>query len=563
MDPAKGLTCAACSNTIQRAADVYRVRPSLRFIVPAIIVIALGGATCAMGALVDVWIHDRPLGTGAWVPAAAAIIIFAIVLASFGLYGDRSRGRRRCPKCWYSLHAGASTCPECGTSIGSEREAYRPRRRWGMVLTAGALLLIGAGALVTWRVNRRGWVSLMPNVVLIEYFEHLPDSFIDVIQGENGRHDTLLARMYSQDQFSASERARLKQRAIDVGSRATDIRTCQRTNYLLVYLKADAQAHRVVAQRAAELLSRELLSGDPVRQALAGEAIAAMLQQSYSYAGGPELDVDVEALTTLTSDERATVRNGAITLIAYASPEQIASVLDVVAANLDGSDARSRNILHFLAVQALPASEAARQLLIEATQHTDTRIAARAVNFLGFPQAVGQSGIREHLHDLLLNGPVELGPSVCRALDKHVTDPLERRELLARAVRESLRGPGNLAGEWINIIGFYGDVIDNPSDATDNPWKLLAEAHRNGVPPETLAKSVGEMFAAWGRHPHADPAGAVLYLRQTGVHDALQAIPEGRSITQRLEALALQPATHPSTQPVPQPDLQPDLQPDR
>ena len=48
-----------------------------------------------------------------WAVVALAVLSMAIV--SLALFRDRSRGRRRCPGCWYDISATSGmTFPECG-----------------------------------------------------------------------------------------------------------------------------------------------------------------------------------------------------------------------------------------------------------------------------------------------------------------------------------------------------------------------------------------------------------------------------------------------------------------
>ncbi len=41
------------------------------------------------------------------------------------LFRDRSRGRLRCPRCWYDMAGAGLTCPECGKQARSERALRR------------------------------------------------------------------------------------------------------------------------------------------------------------------------------------------------------------------------------------------------------------------------------------------------------------------------------------------------------------------------------------------------------------------------------------------------------
>src|SRR5262249_1720497 len=100
--------------------------------------------------------------------------VLAVLLAGFGTFGfyrslfaDRSRGRRRCPKCWYEMTGvGGTTCPECGRTAARERRLFRTRRhRWRAVAFA-ALVLLGVCLPRTERIRREGW-SAVPRPVFI------------------------------------------------------------------------------------------------------------------------------------------------------------------------------------------------------------------------------------------------------------------------------------------------------------------------------------------------------------------------------------------------------------
>lgn len=82
------------------------------------------------------------------------------------LIGDRSRGRRRCPRCWYDMTgAAALLCPECGKQARSEHHLFHTRRSKGRLALAGLVVLAG------WVVAnipqlRQGWVRMVPTAVL-------------------------------------------------------------------------------------------------------------------------------------------------------------------------------------------------------------------------------------------------------------------------------------------------------------------------------------------------------------------------------------------------------------
>jgi hypothetical protein len=87
--------------------------------------------------------------------AASILGLVALGAVAWGLWGDRARGRARCPSCWYSLEGAGPTCPECGTR-SEGRERHRARRRWWMV-TLGAMMACGALYLGAGRERLVAW----------------------------------------------------------------------------------------------------------------------------------------------------------------------------------------------------------------------------------------------------------------------------------------------------------------------------------------------------------------------------------------------------------------------
>ena len=109
-----------------------------------------------------------------WIVVAVPLLVAgAVCLARFTL-GDRSRGRLRCPKCWYDMDGGGEKCPECGRVVRSRRDLRRTRRpkRWAVV--GVGLLLLGGASLATRRVMLHGAVSLVPDWVLVAGMERWP-----------------------------------------------------------------------------------------------------------------------------------------------------------------------------------------------------------------------------------------------------------------------------------------------------------------------------------------------------------------------------------------------------
>ncbi len=104
---------------------------------------------------------------GCWL-SATGLLLMAWALFVVG----RSRGRRRCPRCWYSLEgvpeaAGRWTCPECGRPIARERRLFRTRRYWWRSLGGFAVATAGVGTLLFAQFKDRDLWRLVPDIVVI------------------------------------------------------------------------------------------------------------------------------------------------------------------------------------------------------------------------------------------------------------------------------------------------------------------------------------------------------------------------------------------------------------
>jgi hypothetical protein len=113
-------------------------------------------------------------GMGEWMYWLACVGILVLMsaliyLAWWALFSDRSRGRRRCPRCWYDMaHAPPPgiTCAECGFVARRERQFHRTRRRYA--IASGAILLnVAVAMIITERSMQRGFQALLPSRVLI------------------------------------------------------------------------------------------------------------------------------------------------------------------------------------------------------------------------------------------------------------------------------------------------------------------------------------------------------------------------------------------------------------
>ena len=97
----------------------------------------------------------------------AAVAAGGIGVSWWAIFGDKARGRRRCPRCWHDLsRTPGLTCSECGHAARGEHDLARSRRRWG--LAAGTLLAVAAVAI--WAqsmVLNQGWPAYVPDLLLV------------------------------------------------------------------------------------------------------------------------------------------------------------------------------------------------------------------------------------------------------------------------------------------------------------------------------------------------------------------------------------------------------------
>src|SRR5437870_5519258 len=104
-----------------------------------------------------------------WWTAAGLAALAGSALAGWALFGDRARGRRRCPRCWYTLvspQAGLR-CSECGHEARKERHLHRARRRWRVAILGLLLVAGGLAGFSAHKIYREGWIKATPTVAYI------------------------------------------------------------------------------------------------------------------------------------------------------------------------------------------------------------------------------------------------------------------------------------------------------------------------------------------------------------------------------------------------------------
>lgn len=265
---------------------------------------------------------------------AMALLGLGIACVIVGARWDRAKGRRRCPKCWYSYEGltADAKCPECGRIAKTERRLLRTRRK---PLLYAALPLMFAAAWVSYIAPVAvTWRSYIPTTVMIAGYEWMPET---VIVSRGGKDvDALDYRLYDMDQSKWQRRWALA-RLPRVIVAADDPATCVRACYIFMAAARDAVAPSPVLARAARR-AMELL---PTLSPHGANTQAELLLQFAATYGSPDhtlSEPEVDALLNWpvrpgTSDRE--LRHYAIMRLAPGSDRVVTTILDE-AINKDG-----------------------------------------------------------------------------------------------------------------------------------------------------------------------------------------------------------------------------------
>ncbi len=126
-----------------------------------------------------------------------ALGVAGLGLLYWSLFRDRSRGRRRCPKCWYDMSGTEGLwCPECEGEVKSERMYLKTRRRWRFAAISLALMIAAISIAGRPLLQGQQWHGLVPTPVLI----HLIGSF-----HSNWAIDVLTTRLGVMSEIQAAD----------------------------------------------------------------------------------------------------------------------------------------------------------------------------------------------------------------------------------------------------------------------------------------------------------------------------------------------------------------------
>lgn len=110
-----------------------------------------------------------------WWIGGGVVAGVGLALLVWALIGDRSRGRKRCPKCWYDMSSTPRreegefvgwVCPECGRRTIADRDMFRSRRQLWKLALALTLMFGGIGVPMS-RVPRTTLIRATPTPILV------------------------------------------------------------------------------------------------------------------------------------------------------------------------------------------------------------------------------------------------------------------------------------------------------------------------------------------------------------------------------------------------------------
>lgn len=260
--PVRGLSCGVCKYEGQSVKDFRRERNWRLFLCGWIPVV--GGVAAGYGAeVVRGWFGDSlarggpDLGPTQCV--AIGVAVFGAILGLWSYRGDRPRGRRRCPECWYDMSASELMCPECGHDAKVVKRLYRPRRRMRGVVGGLLLLVASYGIWVTPRVLKGGVMGAVPSWVLIAGVEWWPRPMIARGPRPPAGEDWTLLGRWRNGKLWGIERWWLRHRARSLVKGGTSAEVLRRLVEMLDVRDADLarQTHLTIVKSLADARAAE------------------------------------------------------------------------------------------------------------------------------------------------------------------------------------------------------------------------------------------------------------------------------------------------------------------
>jgi len=193
MHKTPGRRCSGCDFEAATERELQRCKPNIRVVVVGALATAIGLGLTPVAFYVRSWEttgYANNTGPHPLNALFAGVTAFAFVLFVWAVRGERSKGRRRCPGCWYDMRGSLPTpgddnaaraagflCPECGNTTKADRDLYKARRRPRVALFALAVLFLSLYSQTIPRALRTGTLGLVPTSALILGSAWLPESW--------------------------------------------------------------------------------------------------------------------------------------------------------------------------------------------------------------------------------------------------------------------------------------------------------------------------------------------------------------------------------------------------
>ncbi len=312
----------------------------------------------------------------AWLAWGLGLLGAGILIAAWR--GSPSRGRRRCPRCWYDMTGIGLTCPECGATAASAMRLYRARRR-RVIVALGALIL--ASAYGTWlvpRVKRGGWQATIPPTVLIIGMEWLPeDSITNRVIRSRGENWSLTFRM-SVGRLFTWQRAWAITRARSLVLAEGDPRVVSAAVGLAETWPQDP----ALSNACFRCLAREVGSADPARRLPAARCVWRASMHDPVSLPAEEIARLTPGLIRALDDDSDDVFYGACGLLRLAGARADAAAPRLF--QLAGvCNQRRRHQAHFALYAMAPESRAVRDGALAALAADDAEMRRTAIMVLG------------------------------------------------------------------------------------------------------------------------------------------------------------------------------------